>query len=96
MEITTFYPMKKLIFILAIILSGCSEKLDNHPIQIQSVEKGENYINVTFEVRREVNLSVRPYGLMPYYQHYKKGVYGYIGENKLTIFDYEFGKLIVE
>lgn len=95
MEITTFYPMKKLIFILAVLLVGCS-KIESTPIEIQSIEKGENYINVTFEVKREVNLSVRPYGLMPYYQHYKKGVYGYIGEDKTTIFDYEFGKLIVE
>ena len=95
MEITTFYPMKKLIFILAVLLVGCS-KIESTPIEIQSIEKGESYINVTFGVKREVNLSVRPYGLMPYYQHYKKGVYGYIGENKTTIFDYEFGKLIVE
>lgn len=89
--------MKKLILILAaMLIFGCSEKPDNHPIQINKIEKGENYMTVTFEVKRDINLSIRPQGFMPYYQHYKKGVYGYIGENKLTIFDYEFGKLIVK
>lgn len=89
--------MKKLILILAaMLIFGCSEKPDNHPIQIQSIEKEDNYMTVTFEVKREINLSIRPHGLFPYYQHYEKGVYGYIGEKKETIFDYEFGKLIVE
>lgn len=89
--------MKKLIFILAVMLiCGCSEKPDNHPIQINGVEKGVDYINITFEVKRDVSLSIRPEGLMPYYQEYKKGAYGYIGENKLTIFDYQYGEIIVK
>ena len=89
--------MKKLILILAVLLTfGCSEKEDNTPIEIQSVEKGLILMNINYKVKRDINLAIYPQGYLPIHTRVGKGLYVYSGEKRTIIFDYEFGKLIVE
>lgn len=90
--------MKKFITTLLftlIILAGCT-KIDDTPIEVVKVERGQDYIEITFEVKRDVDLSIRPEGLLPKYEKYSKGTYGYLGERRRTVFDYKFGKVYVE
>ena len=83
-----------LIFIL--VIASCT-KIDNTPIKILGVEKSGDIMDVKFEVLRDVRMSIRPDdGFPPYYKMHSKGVYGYIGKNTRTVFDYEFGKIYVQ
>ena len=89
--------MKKLIIILAVLLTfGCSEKEDNTPIEIQSVEKGLILMNIHYKVKRDINLAIYPQGYLPIHTRVGKGLYVYSGEKRTIIFDYEYGQIVVK
>ena len=89
--------MKKLILILAVLLTfGCSEKEDNTPIEIQSVEKGLILMNIHYKVKRDINLAIYPQGYLPIHTRVGKGLYVYSGEKRTIIFDYEYGQIVVK
>ena len=89
--------MKKLIIILAVLLTfGCSEKEDNTPIEIQSVEKGLILMNINYKVKRDINLAIYPQGYLPIHTRVGKGLYVYSGEKRTIIFDYEYGQIVVK
>lgn len=88
--------MKKQIFILAVIFAVSCSKPDNTPIEIQSVDKGVVLMNINYKVKQDINLAIYPEGCLSIHKRVKKGLYTYTGEIRTTIFDYEFGKLIVE
>lgn len=88
--------MKKLIFILAVIFAVSCSKQDNAPIEILRVKKGVIVMTIDYEVKRDIDLAIYPQGYLPIHTRVKKGLYTYSGEIRTTIFDYEFGKLIVE
>lgn len=89
--------MKKLILILAVLLTfGCSEKEDNTPIEIQSVEKGLILMNIHYKVKRDINLAIYPQGYLPIHTRVGKGLYVYSGEKRTIIFDYEYGLIVVK
>ena len=89
--------MKKLILILAVLLTfSCSEKEDNTPIEIQSVEKGLILMNIHYKVKRDINLAIYPQGYLPIHTRVGKGLYVYSGEKRTIIFDYEYGQIVVK
>ena len=88
--------MKKLIFILAILFAVSCTKQDNTPIEILRVNKGVVLMTIDYEVKRDIGLAIYPQGYLPIHTRVKKGLYTYSGEIRTIVFDYKFGKLIVE
>ena len=88
--------MKKLIFILAILFAVSCTKQDNAPIEILRVKKGVVVMTIDYEVKRDIDLAIYHQGDFPIHTRVKKGLYTYSGEIRTIVFDYKFGKLIVE
>ena len=88
--------MKKLIFILAILFAVSCTKQDSTPIEILRVNKGVVVMTIDYEVKRDIDLAIYPQGYLPIHTRVKKGLYTYSGEIRTIVFDYKFGKLIVE
>ena len=53
-------------------------------------------MTIDYEVKRDIDLAIYPQGDLPIHTRVKKGLYTYSGEIRTIVFDYKFGKLIVE